>query len=150
MPFNLEDFFDNISGFIPVLIIIGGAILSLFSKQEKKKTGTNNKQAPKKNPVESLQTRMEKWRQPVSSGTFKAGEAKSKQTAQKVVQADTPKARDVYHEEAERRQKVSKTPVVVSEPKPKKRAKNALNGLDLKRAMVMKEVLDKPVALRKK
>ncbi|WP_159099962.1 hypothetical protein [Listeria aquatica] len=48
MPFNLEDFFDNISGFIPVLIIIGGAILSLFSKQEKKKNKYKKNRRPRK------------------------------------------------------------------------------------------------------
>ncbi|MEN2667117.1 hypothetical protein ACRW9N_06010 [Listeria aquatica] len=150
MPFNLEDFFDNISGFIPVLIIIGGAILSLFSKQEKKKTSTK-KQTPKKNPVKPLQTRVEKVKQPVSSGTFKTGQSKPKQTAIKTSKVETPKAREVYREEAKRLQKAHPAPVTVAtNPQARKQAEKTLQGLDLKRAMVMKEVLDKPVALRKK
>lgn len=149
MPFNLEDFFDNISGFIPVLIIIGGAILSLFSKQEKKKTSTK-KQTPKKNSVKRLQTRVEKVKQPVSSGTFKAGQSKPKQTAIKTSKVETPKAREVYREEAKRLQKAHPEPVTATNLQARKQAEKPLQGLDLKRAMVMKEVLDKPVALRKK
>ncbi|EUJ19871.1 hypothetical protein MAQA_07008, partial [Listeria aquatica FSL S10-1188] len=61
------------------------------------------------------------------------------------------KTREVYREEAKRLQKAHPAPVTVAtNPQARKQAEKTLQGLDLKRAMVMKEVLDKPVALRKK
>ncbi|EUJ19090.1 hypothetical protein, partial [Listeria aquatica] len=86
--------------------------------------------------MKPLQTRVEKVKQPVSSGTFKTGQSKPKQTAIKTSKVETPKAREVYREEAKRLQKAHPAPVTVAtNPQARKQAEKTLQGLDLKRAI---------------
>ncbi|EUJ28045.1 hypothetical protein MFLO_12831 [Listeria floridensis FSL S10-1187] len=157
MPFDLADIFDNLSGLIPVLIIIGGAALSYLSKQDQNKKKQNSANKPKpavsnKPAGRTTQNTKTAAKRTVVSGTF--GQERKPVKAQKSKAKQETAVHLTAEKEAERLRQKMERESSVTERTAAKHASNvasqAVHGrMSLKQAMIAKEILDKPVSMRK-
>ncbi len=159
MSFDLMDFISDLMGFLPLFIMVGGVMLARHAKKEaenKRKAG--NKKAPQSTMKQIMNEARNEYRDAVkthskprpkaktavTSGTYTS--APQVQTAK--VDAAAKKQAERARKQMERESTIDDINVTRSEFETRRADRQKLSSINLKSAMIAKEVLDKPVSLR--
>ncbi|EUJ58932.1 hypothetical protein [Listeria fleischmannii] len=163
MSFDPMDFLSDFAGFLPFIIMIGGVLLAKRAKREaenKQKSGR-----PKASQSKMMQTMNEarsEYRE-VMKAHSKAQEKKAAKPKPKVTSGTYTSAREVQatkvdvaakrqadraKKQMERDSNLLDINVTRSEFEKRHRQSQKFGNMNLKQAMIVKEVLDKPVSLR--
>ncbi|WP_088838815.1 hypothetical protein [Listeria sp. ILCC792] len=159
MSFDPMDFISDLMGFLPLIIMVGGVLLARHAKKEaesKRKAGTGK--APQSKMRQAMNEARNEYRDAMkthSKPSPKAKPAVTSGTYTSAPQVQTTKVDVAAKKQAERARKqmerestIEDINVTRSGFETHRSHRQKLSSINLKRAMIAKEVLDKPVSLR--